>query len=425
MWELYSKNYLKENRTVGLFLRIMILIASFFLSFFLLLFYNLWADEKARSAWEGRTWQPGVLTFIYGTILTLVCLTLLSVIYHGFEMTKEERLHQLGILQSVGATPHQIYRVLLEEAFVLGIPVMIPGMLAGVLGTRLIAMAAGNVNRMTGKMEMVFYCPLWVLLLAAGACILVLLLAANRAALRLSRITALEALRGEASGLVRMSRFRLAFRLPGAEWELAEKSLYARRRAFRTATLSLTLAFLAFSLFLNFWALSSASRQHTYFERYESTWDEARYAEEMQYENMMETGYTLFIGGLCGLLACIGIANVAANTLGSVQTRKREFARYRSLGFTDREMWKILAAEGCLTAFRPILFCMPVNIGFVIWGVSYAPITWGDYFAVFPLVPLGIFGGILVLAVGLSVFFAGRKILGADLVESLKDGTPY
>lgn len=425
MWELYSRNYLKGNRTVGRSIRAIILISSFLLSFITILFYNLWLDEKARSAWEGRAWRPSVLTWIYGTVLSLVCLTLLVMIYHAFEMTKDGRLHQLGILQSVGATPRQIYMVLAEEAFVLGIPAMIPGILAGAAGVYLLASAVRRVNRMTGKPEMVFDCPLGLLLLVTGICVLVLLLAANCAATGLSRITALEALRGGAAVKNETRRFRAVPWPAGIEWELARRSLHARRRSFRTASLSLALACMAFSLYLNFWAMSSASRQHTYFERYESTWDEERYAAEMENEKLLETGYTLFVGGMSGLLACIGVANVFANTLGSVQMRKREFARYRSLGFTDRGMWKIVMTEGCLTALRPILFCLPVNLCFVVWGVSYAPITWKDYLAAAPILPFGLFAGAVMTAVGSASFLAGRKILRADLLEGLKDDTQY
>lgn len=56
----------------------------------------------------------------------------------------------------------------------------------------------------------------------------------------------------------------------------------------------------------------------------------------------MLNGYKLIIGALCVLLAFIGIANVFSNTLGFIRQRKREFARYMSIGMTPEGMRKCL-----------------------------------------------------------------------------------
>ena len=45
-------------------------------------------------------------------------------------------------------------------------------------------------------------------------------------------------------------------------------------------------------------------------------------------------GYELILGGLCSILGLIGIANVFSNTLGFLRQRRREFARYMSIGMT-------------------------------------------------------------------------------------------
>lgn len=60
---------------------------------------------------------------------------------------------------------------------------------------------------------------------------------------------------------------------------------------------------------------------------------ENRQTEEA-YEMDVRRGYQLIMGSLCGLLALVGIANVYANTLGGLYMRKREFARYLSVGVT-------------------------------------------------------------------------------------------
>ena len=60
---------------------------------------------------------------------------------------------------------------------------------------------------------------------------------------------------------------------------------------------------------------------------------ENRVQEKIDNDAMLN-GYKLIIGALCVLLAFIGIANVFSNTLGFIRQRKREFARYMSIGMT-------------------------------------------------------------------------------------------
>lgn len=60
---------------------------------------------------------------------------------------------------------------------------------------------------------------------------------------------------------------------------------------------------------------------------------ENRVQEKLDNDAMLN-GYKLVVGALCVLLAFIGIANVFSNTLGFIRQRKREFARYMSIGMT-------------------------------------------------------------------------------------------
>ena len=91
-----------------------------FISFITTLFYNMWVDSVRRAAEKGGDWQagaqPSLLTGFYFVIMCMVCLSMALVLYHAFVMGADERMHQLGILQTVGATPGQIRACLLQEA---------------------------------------------------------------------------------------------------------------------------------------------------------------------------------------------------------------------------------------------------------------------------------------------------------------------
>ena len=71
---------------------------------------------------------------------------------------------------------------------------------------------------------------------------------------------------------------------------------------------------------------------------------ENRVQEKIDNDAMLN-GYQLIIGALCALLAMIGIANVFSNTLGFIRQRKREFARYMSIGMTPEGMRKMFRIE--------------------------------------------------------------------------------
>ena len=91
---------------------------------------------------------------------------------------------------------------------------------------------------------------------------------------------------------------------------------------------------------------------------------ENRVQEKMDNDAMLN-GYQLIIGALCALLAMIGIANVFSNTLGFIRQRKREFARYMSIGMTPEGMRKMFRIEVRVIAGRPVLITLPVTVLFV------------------------------------------------------------
>lgn len=75
-------------------------------------------------------------------------------------------------------------------------------------------------------------------------------------------------------------------------------------------------------------------------------------------------GAMVISGGICVLLAIIGIGNVFSNTLGFVRQRKREFARYMSVGMAPGEIRKMFCIEAFVIAGRPILITLPLALAY-------------------------------------------------------------
>ena len=136
IWKEYSGKYLKDHRVSSVSIMAAAFVSSLFISFITTLFYNMWVDSVRRAAEKGGDWQagaqPSLLTGFYFLIMCMVCLSMALVLYHAFVMGADERMHQLGILQTVGATPGQIRACLLQEALALSLLPVLAGIAAGV-----------------------------------------------------------------------------------------------------------------------------------------------------------------------------------------------------------------------------------------------------------------------------------------------------
>ena len=99
-------------------------------------------------------------------------------------------------------------------------------------------------------------------------------------------------------------------------------------------------------------------------------------------------GMMTFFGALCVLLALIGIGNIFSNTLGFVRQRKREFARYMSIGLTPEELRKMFCIEALAIAGRPILITLPPAVLAAGYMLKLSYVDAGEFLAEAPLMPI-------------------------------------
>lgn len=223
---------------------------------------------------DPRDKQHPLLLPFYILILIIVSVSLILIISNSFAVTMRARIHQFGILSGIGATPKQIRTCLLQEALILSLIPVLLGSLLGIAAS-FGAMKGANIltDDITSRHEAVFYYNPVIFLITILISVLTVLLSAFKPARKLSKLTPLEAIRGTDFKLNKR-RSSVIARLFGFEGELAANALKAQKKALRTASLSLTLAFSGFTLMLYAVSLSSISTRHTYFERYQSAWDE-------------------------------------------------------------------------------------------------------------------------------------------------------
>ena len=223
-----------------------------------------------------RNPDGAMMLALFAAVSVFACIALILVIHNAFAVFMNDRVHQFGILSSVGATPGQIRFCLLQEAGLLcALPVLF-GNLAGM------AAAAGlleGINLYLKKAapdrlpsHFVFHPAVFLLSVLCAA--VTVWASARIPAERLSRLTPLEAIRGGGEfSLKRKKHSPILSLLFGVEGELAGNALKAQRKALRAAGLSLILSFLAFTLMESVLSLSRLSTEITYWDRYQNAWD--------------------------------------------------------------------------------------------------------------------------------------------------------
>lgn len=289
MWREYSSGYLKNNRAAAVSVMTAAFISSLLLSLLSCQFYNMWKYEVERLRAEGDQYAlmamylvrdandeaPRLVFPLFLLIMGLASFSLIVIIHNSFAVTMQTRIHQFGILSSIGATPKQLRTCLLQEAAVLcAVPIM-AGTLLGIVGSMgLIALLETLVREVEGRRATVFgYHPL-ILLVTLLAAAITIGISAWLPARKLSVMTPLEAIKNtQELSLKRKSRSAVLSLLFGMEGELAGNALKAQRRALRTASISLLFSMTAFALMQCFFTLSEISTRETYFEKYQDAWD--------------------------------------------------------------------------------------------------------------------------------------------------------
>lgn len=149
---------------------------------------------------------------------------------------------------------------------------------------------------------------------------------------------------------------------------------------------------------------------------------ENRIREKRDNDTMIR-GYELILGGVCAFFASIGIAHVFSNTAGFIRQRKREFARYMSVGLTPEGMRKIFCIEAVIVMGRPLAAALFLTIAMTAGMIRASYLDPAEFMREAPILPILAFVLAVLGFVALAYLLGGRKILRMDLAEALRDDT--
>ncbi len=294
------------------------------------------------------------LVFPMFILITLAAsFSLIVIIHNSFAVSMNARIHQFGIFSSIGATPKQIRACLLQEAAGLCAVPILAGNLIGIAGSMGLIQLSNTLlgSDIPGRHKAVFgYHPL-VLVLTLLVSVLTIWISAWLPAEKLSKLTPLEAIRN--TGELQLKRRKNSYFLSllfGVEGELAGNALKAQKKALRTASLSLILAFLAFSVMQCFFVLSGISTRETYFERYQGVWDVMATVKDADVDAFEETDR---IQGMNGLESAIVYQKAMAKRIIAEEEMSEEMKSFG--GFSHGSGEFVTQADGGWLVDAPII----------------------------------------------------------------------
>ena len=132
-------------------------------------------------------------------------------------------------------------------------------------------------------------------------------------------------------------------------------------------------------------------------------------------------GYQVVLGIFCALLAVIGLANVFSYTMGFLRQRRRECARYLSIGMTPDNLRKMFRIEILIIAGRPVLITLPLTALAVSLMIKASYLNPAEFWLHAPYVPIAVFLVAIFGFVAIAYGIGGRRILRDSLVEALRN----
>lgn len=207
-----------------------------------------WATNENLLRFMGISYNRLFNVFLYtvGGVLALIIMTAsIFLIYNSFHISLNERVHQFGILMSVGATARQLKGLVLFEGLCIGCAGIPLGSLVGIGSIRLLLPVVsgrfGSIINSEVSMELAVSAS--ALGAAALLSMITILISAWIPAKRAASIPVLECIRQ--TGEIRMETkeirtSKLLWRLCGLEGALAWKNFKRNKRRYRGVILSLT-----------------------------------------------------------------------------------------------------------------------------------------------------------------------------------------
>ena len=196
------------------------------------------------------------LEMMRNVLIVIVAVSGIIIMYNSFNLSLVERRKQYGILKSLGIKNSSLYVMILFEALVLSVAGIVIGYICGMIGDYLVVGYINdtlvNVIKSMGvendlQMSLIYTTNIHAFYLVAISTGITVILAAMIPAIKSTRISPIENIRGKDDYVVNTKKVKtsnISKKLFGIEFDLARKNMKRAKKRFRIATLSLAIAFI-------------------------------------------------------------------------------------------------------------------------------------------------------------------------------------
>ena len=196
------------------------------------------------------------LEMMRNVLIVIVAVSGIIIMYNSFNLSLVERRKQYGILKSLGIKNSSLYVMILFEALVLSVVGIVIGYICGMIGDYLVVGYINDtlVNMIKGmgvenelQMSLIYTTNIHAFYLVAISTGITVVLAAMIPAIKSTRISPIENIRGKDDYVVNTKKVKtsnISKKLFGIEFDLARKNMKRAKKRFRVATLSLAIAFI-------------------------------------------------------------------------------------------------------------------------------------------------------------------------------------
>ena len=178
---------------------------------------------------------------------TLVIASIFT-IRNSFNISTTERTREFGVLSSVGATPRQIRRSVIFEAFIIGLFAIPAGLLLGTIATIVLLIITNSLLGITDA-ALSFFVPWWAVLADAALGFIIVWLSSASAAIRASRLSPIEAIRSSQDIKIKNKKLKTSRFIQsyfGVGGVIASKNLKRSRQKYRTTVISIVVSVAVF-----------------------------------------------------------------------------------------------------------------------------------------------------------------------------------
>ena len=196
------------------------------------------------------------LEMMRNVLIVIVAVSGIIIMYNSFNLSLVERRKQYGILKSLGIKNSSLYVMILFEALVLSVAGIVIGYICGMVGDYLVVGYINdtlvNMIKSMGvendlQMSLIYTTNIHAFYLVAISTGITVVLAAMIPAIKSTRISPIENIRGKDDYVVSTKKVKtsnISKKLFGIEFDLARKNMKRAKKRFRIATLSLAIAFI-------------------------------------------------------------------------------------------------------------------------------------------------------------------------------------